>query len=106
MVKLIFVENDGTHHDVNADIGSSVMQVAVDNAIPSIVGECGGTLSCGTCHCYIDEARASELEPMSDHEQELIEGVLDIKTNSRLSCQLIVTDTINGMMFHLPASQY
>lgn len=106
MTTLIFVEANGTRHEVQAAVGANVMQVAVDNQIDAIIGECGGILSCATCHCYVEAGRQSELPEASDFEKEMLEGALDVKDNSRLSCQLIVTEAMEGMVFDLPEKQY
>lgn len=106
MTTLIYVEANGTRHEIDAEVGSNVMQVAVDNQIDAIIGECGGILSCATCHCYVEPARFDELSEASDFEKEMLEGALDVKPNSRLSCQLVVTEAMEGMVFELPEKQY
>lgn len=105
MTTLIFQEADGTRHEVDTDVGSNIMQVALDNGIDAILAECGGTCSCATCHTYINEDWASKLAPASDLELEMIEGVLEPRPTSRLACQIEVTADMDGMVLELPAAQ-
>jgi 2Fe-2S ferredoxin len=82
------------------------MQGAVDNMIEGIVAECGGSCSCATCHCYIDQQWLDKLEPATEMENDLLECVTEPKDNSRLSCQIVISDDLNGLVVHLPESQF
>lgn len=101
-----FISHDGNTHEVHAAAGTSVMHAAVDNNIDGIIAECGGACSCATCHCYIDEAWTAKLEGPSDIEKEMIECVLDPQPNSRLSCQVTMSDELDGIVVRLPENQF
>jgi len=101
-----FISHDGNEQEVHAAAGTSVMHAAVDNGIDGIIAECGGACSCATCHCYIDETWLSKLEDPSAIEKEMIECVLDPESNSRLSCQVVVTDELEGLVVRLPENQF
>lgn len=106
MPKIVFVEFDGTQHEVEADVGLSVMQAATDNMVPGIMADCGGSCTCATCHAYVDEAVIAKIPPRTEDEEEMLEGALDPKDNSRLTCQVIITEELDGAIFRLPESQY
>jgi len=101
-----FVNHDGNIIEIHAAAGTSVMQAAVDNSVDGIIAECGGACSCATCHCYVDDAWTSKLEAPTDIEREMIECVLDPEANSRLSCQVVITDELDGMIVRLPENQF
>jgi len=106
MALVTYINHDGSSIEVEVAPGTSVMQAAVDNMIDGIVGECGGSCSCATCHCYVDEKWVSHLPPASGMEKDMLECVLEPRPNSRLSCQVVVTDALNGLVVHLPESQF
>ena len=106
MPRVTYIQADGQSQEVNLEAGSSLMQGAVDNMIDGIVAECGGSCSCATCHCYIEESWSSKVEPASEIEKDLLDCVTDQKENSRLSCQINVTDSLDGLVVHLPESQF
>lgn len=84
-----FTDSEGTVREVEANSGDSVMETAVRNGVPGIVAECGGSLSCATCHVFVEEAQLENLEPMEEMEDEMLYGTtVDREENSRLSCQL------------------
>jgi 2Fe-2S ferredoxin len=105
MPKITFVEHSGTEHVVDAQVGQSVMQAAVNNMVPGIVADCGGNCACATCHVYVDEAWRAHLRGPTKEEQEMAECALQVRNNSRLSCQLEVTPQIDGLVVRLPESQ-
>lgn len=105
MQKITFIEFNGSAHSVTARIGSSVMQAAVDNLVPGIIGDCGGCCSCATCHGYIDPAWVDKVPPPADDETMMLEGSLGVMPNSRLTCQIAVTPALNGLIVRLPESQ-
>lgn len=105
MALITYIQHDGTRHDVNVDNGGSVMNGAIDNMIEGIIGECGGACSCATCHCYVDEAWVSKLPAPEQLEMDMLECVFTQKPNSRLTCQIIVTDDLDGLVVRLPESQ-
>lgn len=107
MPQITFIEHDGTRHDVEAVAGQSLMQTAVDNLVPGIIGECGGVCSCATCHVYLDSAWLASVAPISEGEDQLLDGIPDRQPeHSRLGCQLTVTENMEGMEVNLPEEQY
>lgn len=101
-----FITPDGASHEVEVSSGTSVMQAAKDNGIDGIEGECGGACACATCHCYVEEGWIDKLEPASAVEQGMLECVIDPEDNSRLGCQIAVTDAVSGITVRIPKSQY
>ncbi|MGD9662083.1 MAG: 2Fe-2S iron-sulfur cluster-binding protein [Porticoccaceae bacterium] len=106
MPTVTFISHDGNAQEVHTEPGTSVMQAAVDNMIDGILGDCGGSCSCATCHCYVDEAWIDKLNPPSDMEKDLLTCVQEPAENSRLSCQISVTDDLDGLIIKLPESQF
>ncbi len=105
LVKITYIDHEGTERDVQAPVGESVMEAAVHNAIPGIDADCGGACACATCHVYVDEAWLTRLEPPDDMEAALLEFAENVAPNSRLSCQLEVTEQLDGLRVTTPASQ-
>jgi len=102
-----FISHDGSNeYEVDISSGDSVMTGAVDNDIDEIVAECGGSCSCATCHCYIDEAWLDKVPPAESMEKEMLDCAYEPKANSRLSCQVILSDDLDGLVVHLPEKQY
>ncbi len=99
-----FIEFDGTEHEVDADNGASVMEVAMKYDIPGIDADCGGGAVCGTCHCFVEEA-AGPLPDMDPQEEAMLGLRPDRESNSRLSCQLTVSDSIGDLTVRLPEFQ-
>ena len=106
MVKITFVEDNGDTKTVDADPGLSIMKAAVNNGVAGIVAECGGNCACGTCRIYVDEAWSARLPPPEESEQEMLEFSEDAHPGVRLSCQIAVTEELEGLEVALPASQY
>lgn len=105
MPKVHFIDPEGTPHVVDATISQSLMEVAVNNDIPGIDGECGGQMACGTCHVYVcDEWRARLSEQVPD-EVEAIDCLVaaEVRPNSRLACQIEVTAELDGLSVDVPA---
>jgi 2Fe-2S ferredoxin len=105
MPKITFIEHSGTRHEVDAQVGQSVMQAAVNNLVPGIIADCGGNCSCATCHVYVPSEWSAHLAPASQAEKEMIECALHVQENSRLSCQLHITPEMDGLEVNLPESQ-
>ena len=103
MPKINFVSANGNTHQVDIATGSSVMEAAVQNNIPGITAECGGACACATCHVYVPEG--SGLSAAGDMEKDMLEFAWEAKDNSRLSCQITVTDEMDGMTLEIPAEQ-
>ncbi|MCD2173671.1 2Fe-2S iron-sulfur cluster-binding protein [Rhizobium sp. C4] len=107
MPKLIFISPDGSKREVTAESGTSVMENAIDNGVEGIVAECGGSMSCGTCHIYLDEETFERLGEPGSAENDLLDFVNSPRRpTSRLSCQLKVDDRFEGAIFFVPESQY
>lgn len=106
MAKIVFIEHNGTQHVVEAEAGKSIMQVAVDNLVPGIVGDCGGCCTCATCHGYVEKSWCERLPAASDDEKMMIDGALHVEANSRLTCQLKVSEALDGIVIRLPESQF
>ncbi|MCB2073310.1 MAG: 2Fe-2S iron-sulfur cluster binding domain-containing protein [Novosphingobium sp.] len=108
MPKVTYVDHDGTEHAIDVPVGENVMRGALYNNIEGIVGECGGALSCATCHCYVDEAWTGKVGgPATDEERELLEAAAsEVKPTSRLSCQIEMSDELDGLVVRLPEAQY
>jgi 2Fe-2S ferredoxin len=106
MAKIIFKASDGTVTEVTGKEGLSIMQIAISNGVPGIDAECGGALSCATCHVMIDPQWQEKLEPAKAMEQDMLEFVVDPTANSRLSCQIKMTEALDGIVIHTPESQY
>lgn len=106
MPRIIFRTPDGDIVELFGVGGDNIMGVATRNDLKGIVGECGGFCNCATCHVYVDHDWLDRLEPMSDHEDELLEGTLAERLpNSRLGCQITLNDLMDGMMLTLPDRQ-
>jgi 2Fe-2S ferredoxin len=103
MVSIIYVEPSGKRHKVDVTEGWSLMQGATANGVEGIVGECGGSCACGTCHCYVDEARLAALPTPDNNENDMLDmAAAEVKPNSRLSCQIKATAALEGLVVTLP----
>ena len=105
MARITFIGADGTRYEVNAENGSTVMENAIRNGVPGIEAECGGACACATCHVYVSEewrAVTGAPEPM---EEDMLDFAYDLKPNSRLSCQIQVSDELDGLVVTVPSHQ-
>ena len=102
MAKITYIENNGSEHVVDVAPGLSVMQGAVNNNLPGISADCGGACSCATCHVYVDKGWLAKTGTPSDLEKAMIDFAENIEDNSRLSCQIAVTDELDGLIVRLP----
>ncbi|MGO8800250.1 MAG: 2Fe-2S iron-sulfur cluster-binding protein [Roseiarcus sp.] len=106
MARIIFVSSEGKRTELEARPGISVMVAAVTNGVDEIVAECGGSLACGTCHVYVEPSQLPLISPMSAAEDEMLNGTAsERRFNSRLSCQIAVSDALDGLVLHLPPCQ-
>jgi ferredoxin, 2Fe-2S len=106
MANITYIEASGQSTTVNLPDGWSLMQGATANGVDGILGECGGSCACATCHCYVDEARLGDLPPASEGELAMLDNVAsERRPNSRLSCQLKATAALEGLIVHLPETQ-
>jgi ferredoxin, 2Fe-2S len=108
MPSVTYIESGGASHVVDVPTGENVMHGAVYNGIEGIVGECGGGLACATCHCYVDEAWADKAgSPSSQDERDMLESAAaEVRQTSRLSCQIVMSDDLDGLVVHLPEFQF
>ena|ERR1035441_10015573 len=105
MPKIKFIEFNGTEHVVDARVGATIMQVATTHAVPGIVADCGGNCSCATCHVYIGKPWSSRIAPPTKEENDMIDCALHVNEESRLSCQIAVTEELDGLVVRMPESQ-
>ena len=106
MIKVTFVEHDGTRREVEATSGNSLMLTAVSNKLPGIDADCGGCCSCATCHVFVDEAWLDRLPPMEEDEDDMLDMTDDRRENSRLSCQLTISEDLDGLVVTTPEFQF
>jgi ferredoxin, 2Fe-2S len=105
MVKITYIDSTGKSRTVDAEVGATVMETALKHAVPGIEAECGGACACATCHVYVDEAwRAKTSEP-SPMEEDMLDFGYDVRPNSRLSCQIKVSEDLDGLVVTVPDRQ-
>jgi 2Fe-2S ferredoxin len=105
MPKITYIDSDGTSRDVEAKNGTSIMEAAVQNMIPGIDADCGGACACATCHVYVAEEWAAKLSPKDDMEESMLDFAEDVQEHSRLSCQLLMSDELDGITVTTPENQ-
>lgn len=106
MPLITYVEHDGTRHDIEVDTGWSLMEGAVKNGVPGIDGDCGGSCACATCHILVPADWSEATGDRTEMEQEMLEFAENVEPNSRLACQINVDERLEGLVVHLPESQY
>ena len=105
MPKINYINSEGNSKTVEVENGLSVMEGAIQNDIPGIDADCGGSMACATCHVYVEENWLNKLPKAEDAEIDMIDMAYEPKKNSRLSCQLIVSDELDGLIITTPAKQ-
>ena len=105
MPKITYIEHNGKSHTINVANGLSVMEGAVQNNIPGIDADCGGSMACATCHVYVKEGWFNKLPKKEDGEEDMLDMAFEPNKLSRLSCQLTVTDELDGLTVQLPSKQ-
>lgn len=105
MPQVTFIDPDGTEHVVQAPAGRTLMQVAVANGVSGILGDCGGSCSCATCHGYVDPLWADRLPKITETEEDMLDGVPERRAESRLCCQIPLSDSLDGIVIRLPDEQ-
>lgn len=105
MAKITYITHTGESFDVDADTGSTVMEAAIKNSVPGIDAECGGACACATCHVYVDDAWVAKTGKAEAMEEDMLDFAYEIKPSSRLSCQIRVSDELDGLVIHLPETQ-
>jgi len=104
MVKIRFVDENGGTYDVSAPEGTALMRAACDHMVPGIVGECGGFLSCGTCHVKIDTRWIDKISPPGDDELAMLDCLTGTSSESRLGCQVVLDSSLNGLLVLVPGT--
>ena len=105
MTKILFIAHDGSEQTVDAKNGDSIMETAVSNSVIGIDADCGGACACATCHVYIDEKFTAITGAPNEMEQSMLDFAEDVQANSRLSCQITITDKMDGIIVRTPESQ-
>ena len=104
MAKIKYIEHDGKEHEIEVSNGLTVMEGAIQNGIPGIDADCGGSMACATCHVYVKEDWFSKLPEKEMGEDDMLDQAFEPKSNSRLSCQLTVSDELNGCLLYTSPS--
>ena len=105
MPKITYIEHNGKSHIQEVANGLTVMEGAVQNNIPGIDADCGGSCACATCHVYVDEKWFDKLPKKESAEEDMLDMAFEPKKNSRLSCQLMISDQLDGLVVNLPEKQ-
>jgi ferredoxin, 2Fe-2S len=105
MPNITFIEHDGTTHTVEGELGSTVMETAIKNNVPGIEAECGGACACATCHVYVDDAWRAIVGDPSPMEEDMLDFAFDVQPTSRLSCQIKVSEDLDGLIVTVPPRQ-
>lgn len=105
MAKITYITHDGNEHSIDADNGTTVMENAVRNSIPGIEAECGGACACATCHIYIDKDWVDVVGKPEAIEEDMLDFAYEMKPESRLSCQVTVSDKLDGLIIRIPEKQ-
>ena len=105
MAKITYIEHSGKSHTIEVQNGLTVMEGAIQNNIPGIDADCGGSMACATCHVYVKEEWFNKLPKKEDGEEDMLDMAYEPNKFSRLSCQLTVSDKLEGMIINLPEKQ-
>ena len=105
MAKITYITSDNEIHKIDVQNGLTVMEGAVQNDIPGIDADCGGGMACATCHVYVKEEWLDKLPKKEDGEEDMLDMAFEPKKNSRLSCQLVVSDDLDGLTVDIPSKQ-
>jgi ferredoxin, 2Fe-2S len=105
MVEVNFIDHAGEQNKVSAKVGMTLMEVAVQNRVPGIDAECGGACACATCHVYVDPQWQEKVGPAERMEEDMLDFAFDVRPNSRLSCQIKITEALDGLVVTTPERQ-
>ena len=105
MAKITYIEHTGKLHTIEVENGLTVMEGAVQNNIPGIDADCGGGMACATCHVYVKDEWFDKINKMNEGEEDMLDQAYEKKKNSRLSCQITVSDELDGLVVNLPSKQ-
>lgn len=106
MTRITYIEHNGTEHVIDASNGDSVMEAAIKNLVPGIDADCGGACSCGTCHVFVDEVWVQAVGEPGEFEEPMLDINPERSANSRLSCQIDISDELDGLVVRLPEFQF
>ncbi len=106
MPKVVYITPDEMRHEVDVEAGYSIMEGAINNNIEGIVAECGGACACATCHSYVDQAWVDKIPSMDDMEDSMLDAAFERKDNSRLTCQIEMSDALDGIVIHVADNEY
>ncbi len=106
MPRITYIQHDGTEHALEVPLGLSVMRGAVENGIRGIDADCGGECACATCHVFVREDWLAAVGPRGEQEAAMLEFAATLRPNSRLACQIRVTEALDGLVVQLPQSQH
>jgi len=106
MPKIIYIDHSDQRYELDVPVGKTIMEGAVENAVPGVDGDCGGQCSCATCHVYIEPQFAHLLPEKSRVEEEMLELAVEVNEDSRLGCRLQIDETYEGIVVHTPESQF
>lgn len=106
MVKIIYKDFEGTVREVDAKVGETVMETAIKNSIPGIDADCGGACACATCHVYVDPSFMEKVGTPEDMEQSMLDFAENVTENSRLSCQIPISEDLEGLTVTTPEAQH
>ena len=105
MPKITYIEHNGKSHEIDVSNGLSIMEGAVQNNVPGIDADCGGSCACATCHIYVDEKWFNKLPKKESTEEDMLDMAYEPKKYSRLSCQISVEDSLDGLVVKMPLKQ-
>ncbi len=106
MPRVTYVEYNGKEHSIELENGTSVMQGAIENTIPGIDGDCGGECACATCHVFVPEEWLAKTGTPSAQETSMLSFAATVQPNSRLACQITMSDALDGLVVHMPHAQH
>lgn len=106
MTKITYIDHEGNRRDIEATNGETVMETAIKNSVPGIDADCGGACACATCHVYVDAAFMDKVGSPEEMEQSMLDFAENVQENSRLSCQITVSDELDGLTVTTPESQH
>ena len=106
MPKVTFIAHNGNHHEVEVPAGLSLMRAAIDNNVPGIDGDCGGQCACATCHVFVEAPWNTVTGLRTKQEDEMLNFAAELRDSSRLACQIVLTDALDGLVVTMPEGQH
>jgi 2Fe-2S ferredoxin len=105
MIKITFIDAEGTARTVDAEVGATLMETAIRHGVPGIEAECGGACACSTCHVYVEDAWRDKVGELAPMEEDMLDFAFEVKPNSRLSCQIKIREDLDGLTVRTPERQ-